>query len=404
MTTLLPIAVAILIVLSAILAAAETALFTLWRMEHTREQLSRGVRDAIERLMKRPLESLIVMIGLSEACNIFAECLGTIILIAWLGGTLGTIVAAPVMLATVLILCDITPKTFAIGFPAVFARIAARPLASLSGAMHPILRHVAPAETPPGPGPVSESEFKALLKLGETGGQVEPAEREMIHRVFDFGARRAFEVMTPRERMFTIDVATPPGQVIGEVAQESYSRVPVWRGNPDNIVGILHAKDLAARRLEPHPPRIERIMRQTTFIPPNKALGELFDEMRRNRFQVAIVVDEYGKVLGLVTLEDLLEELFGEIRDEFDLDIPDLTQVSEREWTASGAIELKKLAAALAPALLVESSGGGKRLSGLILRRLGRVPRAGEKFKLGDFEATVERVRGATIELVRLSR
>ena len=109
-------------------------------------------------------------------------------------------------------------------------------------------------------------------------------------------------------------------------------------------------------------------------------------------------------MLGLVTLEDLLEELFGEIRDEFDTEIPELTRISDDEWTASGLIPLGKLADALAPARVVEVYGGGKTLSSLILRRLGRVPRVGEKLRLGEFEVTVERVRGAAVEVARLKR
>ena len=139
-------------------------------------------------------------------------------------------------------------------------------------------------------------------------------------------------------------------------------------------------------------------------MPPGKLLADLFDEMRRGRFQIALVVNEYGRVLGLVTLEDLLEELFGEIRDEFDSEVPELTKISDEEWSASGAVALGKLADALAPARVIEVYGGGKTLSSLILRRLGRVPRTGEKLRLGEFDATVERVRGAAVELVRLQR
>lgn len=404
MMTLLPLAVIILILMSALLAASETALFSLARMEHTREQLSAPVRHSLERLMRRPLESLIVIIGLNEACNIFADCLATIVVIAWLGDDLGPYVAAPAMLIIVLMFCDITPKTFALAFPAAIAWLTAAPLSVLADLLHPIARYFTPLEQAPRPEPVSEAEFKALLKLSETQGEVEPAERELIHRVFNFGTRRAAEMMTPRDRIFLLDIDMPVSQLIADIAQESFSRVPVYRKNPENIVGILHAKDLAARRLQASPPRVERLVRPAYFIPPGKALGELFDEMRRGHFQMALVVNEYGRLLGLVTLEDLLEELFGEIRDEFDTEIPELTPVADNEWEASGAVALGKLADLLAPARIIDAYGGGKTLSSLILRSLGRVPRVGEKLKLGEFEVTIERVRGAAVEVVRLKR
>jgi putative hemolysin len=400
---ILPYIVIVLVMTSAMLAASETSIFSLVRLEHTREQLRAAARRAVERLMRRPVESLVVIIGLNEACNIFAECLATSFLILWFGARIGPYIAAPLMFFVVLMFCDITPKTFALAFPGLFATLTARPLAIITEFVHPIAQYFAPLQEPPKPEPVSESEFKALLRIGEDQGQVEAEERAMINRVFDFGARRASEVMTPRERIFMLPIATPPAQLIAEVAHENFSRVPVYRDIPDNIVGILHAKDLAARRLDPALPRIERLLRPGYFIPPGKALGELFDEMRRGHLQMALVVNEYGKLLGLVTLEDLLEELFGEIRDEFDFEVPELTKISDDEWTASGAIDLAKLNAELAPAAPIAAIGG-RTLASVILRRLGRVPRAKERLKLGDFDATVERVRGATVELVRLHR
>jgi putative hemolysin len=400
---ILPYIVIVLVLMSAMLAASETAIFSLVRLEHTREQLRAAARRAVERLMRRPVESLVVIIGLNEACNIFAECLATAFLIMWFGGRIGPYIAAPLMFVVVLMFCDITPKTFALAFPGLFATLTARPLAIITDVVHPIAQYFAPLQEAPKPEPVSESEFKALLRIGEDQGQVEAKERAMINRVFDFGARRASEVMTPRERIFMLPLDIPPALLMGEVAHENFSRVPVYRDSFDDIVGILHAKDLAARRLDPVLPRIERLLRPGYFIPPGKALGELFDEMRRGRFQMALVVNEYGKLLGLVTLEDLLEEVFGEIRDEFDIEVPELTKISDNEWTASGAIDLAKLNAELTPATPILATGG-RTLASVILRRLGRVPRVKERFKLGDFDATVERVRGATVELVRLHR
>ena len=203
MISVLPLVVLILVVLSALLAASETALFALTRMEHTREQLGAGAR-ALDRLMRRPLESLIVAIGLNEASNVFAECLGTIFFLTWLG-PLGVDVAVPVMFILVLLFCDITPKTFALGFP---WRGMAHGAAAGVELVHPF-RAISRREEAPRPGPVSESEFKALLRLGENLGEVEPSERAMINRVFEFGARRVSDIMTPRDRIFMLDINTP---------------------------------------------------------------------------------------------------------------------------------------------------------------------------------------------------
>ena len=398
---ILPPVVAVLLLVSALLAGSETALFALTRMEHTREQLSAPVREALNHLMQRPIEPLIVAIALNEACNVFAECLATIFFLTWLGPP-GGYVAVPVMFILVLIFCDITPKTFALGFPGGIATITARPLATLTRIAHPILRPFVAAEEAPRPEPVSESEFKALLRLGENLGEVEPSERAMIHRVFEFAARRVSDIMTPRDRIFMLDANTAPNDIIAQVIHGHFSRVPVYRGTPNHIVGVLNAKDLVTRRLETIPPRLDRIMRPPVFVPPGKPLGELFDEIRRERVWMALVVDELGKLLGLVTLEDVLEELFGEIRDEFDLEGPELTRVGDGEWLVSGGIDIKRLHDEFGDGF--RSVGAARTLSSLILRSLGRVPRAGEAMKIGDFDVIVERVRGATVEQVRLRR
>jgi CBS domain containing-hemolysin-like protein len=400
---LLPIAVAVLVLLSALLAASETALFALVRMEHTRAQLEGSVQHALDRLMARPLESLILIIGLNEGSNVFAECLATTFLITWLGHPAGAYAAVPLMLVVVLLFCDITPKTFALGFTGGVARITARPLALVADLVHPLARWFTPASEPPRLEAVSEEEFKALLHVSEVQGEVEPQERELIHKVFDFGARRVVEVMTPREKIFALDIDTPPDRLVSEIAGHHFSRMPIYRGSPDNVIGIVHAKDVVTRRLESTPPHLDRLIRPAYYVPPGKPLGELFDEMRRGRFQLALVVDEYGRVLGLITLEDLLEELFGEIRDEFDFEGPEVTRVGRGEWLVSGTAELDKLKEALGNGNLL-SSNGPQTFGSFVLRRLGRVPRPGEKFRLGKIEAAVEKVSGATVELVRLKR
>jgi putative hemolysin len=394
--------VIVLLGISALLAASETALFALARAQHTRASLGEAVAQAVDSLLRRPLESLVLIIGLNEAVNVFAECLATAFLLTWLGPPGGWI-SVPVMFVLVLLVSDITPKTFALGFPIAVARLTARPLATIALTLHPLARLFVPEEAPP-TAPLSESEFKALLITSERLGQVAPAERELINKVFAFGSRRVSEIMTPRERIFALDLEAPDDRLIAEVAHGHYSRVPVYRGNPNNIVGVLRAKDLVVRRLESAPLRLERLMRRPYFVPPGKTLGELFDEMRRDRFQLAFVVDEYGQLLGLVTLEDLLEELFGELRDEFEFEGPELREIGEREWLAAGTIRLGRLIQALHDGNSFAARGHERTLSSLVLRRLGRIPQPGEYLRLGNFEAEIKKVRGATVELVRLRR
>lgn len=399
---LLPIAVGLLLILAGLLAASETALFSLVRMESTRGRLHGAVRTALDRLMTRPLESLLVIIGLNETANIFAECLATSFLLYLLGRPLGAYLSVPIMVVMVLLIGEITPKTFALGWPDGVMRLTAPPLAALTSLIHPIVRWFSPLKEAPQPGPLSETEFRALLRVSESQGEVEPGERALIDKVFEFANRRVSEVMTPRDKIFCLDINTPPERLAAEVARGHFSRIPVYRNDPGNIVGVLHVKDLVARRLEPTTPRLERLIRPPFFVPPSKPLAELFEDMRRERRQLAIVVDEYGVLLGVLSLEDMLEELFGEISDEFDIETPELTRAPDGSWLAGGAIEFARLRDALGPERL-PALDGEATLSRWILRRLGRVPRPGEHLRLGEFDATVERVRGASVELVRLT-
>ncbi len=399
----LPVAAGLLLLIGGILAASETALFSLVRMERTREQLAGRLRGAVDRLLQRPLESLVIIIGLNEICNVFAACLFTSFLLFVIEGW-GAWIAVPVNFVLILLIVDITPKTFALAYPIGILRLTAGPLAALTRILRPVASLFTPFSEPPLPQPVSETEFKALLHAGESQGQVEAAERELIHRVFDLGGRRVIEVMTPRDMIFSLPLETPPEMLATEVARGHFSRVPIYQGNPDHIVGILHAKDLVARRLDRMPTRIERLMRPPYFVPPGKPLGDLLDDMRHNHQQMAMVVNEYGQLLGLVTLEDLLEELFGELKDEFDVEVPEMTPLAGGAWSVAGSIELRKLSEVLGPHNLPLGDSAEPTLNRLVLRKLGRVPRAGERFELGNFDVTVEKVRGATVELMTFKR
>jgi putative hemolysin len=393
--------IALLLALAALFSASETALFSLLRIERLRLQLGSRVRAAVEQLLARPLETLVALIGLTELANVFAECLATSLLIGLLGHR-GAYLAVPVNLAAIILISDVTPKTLALAFPGAIMGLTAQPLARLTRLLRPITGRLK-VPSPPGPPMVSETEFRALLRAGETQGEVEAAERELINRVFDFGGRRAQEIMTVRERIFALPIDISPERLASEVAHAHYSRVLIYRGELDRIVGVLHAKDLVAWRLESTAPRLERLLRAPYYVPPGKALGPMLEEMRHDHVQLALVVNEYGRLLGLVSLEDLLEELFGEIRDEFDFEGPEITPLDEDRWSVAGSVQLSRLAQVLGP-IDLPAGDHDSTLSRLILRRLGRVPRLGERFGLLGFEVTVDKVRGASLERVTLRR
>jgi putative hemolysin len=399
----LPVLAGLLLLIAAMLAASETALFSLARMESTREALSGRLRAAVNRLLRRPVETLITIVGLNEICNVFAACLSTTFLL-YVNERWGGWAAVPINFLLILFIADITPKTFAQAYPIGIVKLTARPLAALTTILHPLARWFTPFSEPPLPEPVSQTEFKALLHAGESQGEVEAAEREMIHKVFNLGGRRVIEIMTPRDMIFYLPIDTSPELLATEVARGHFSRVPIYRGDLDHIVGILHAKDVVAQRLDRAPMRIERLMRPPYFVPPGKDLGDLLDEMRNNHQQIAMVVNEYGQLLGLVTLEDLLEELFGELRDEFDVEVPEMTPLAGGSWSVAGSIELRKLSEVLGPHNLPLGDSGEPTLNRLVLRKLGRVPREGERFELGRFNVTVEKVRGASVELMKFQR
>ncbi len=396
----IPFVVAALVVVSGSLAASETALFSLLRMRSVRARLSAGTAYAVDQLLNRPFEFLMVIGSLSECANVFAESLAAAWMLAVFGRR-GAYLTVPIMFTIMLVFAEITPKTFALAHPSAIIRLTARPLWLAVALISPLVRRFM-AHFRVSAEPISKTEFQVLLRLGEDQGQVKAAEREVIRRVFEFSSRRVADIMTPRERVFSLSIDTPPEKLIAECARGHFSRVPVYRGDPDNIVGVLHVKDLVVRRLETTPTRLERLLRRPRFVPPNKRVGELFEEMRRERVQLVLVVDEYGKLLGLATFEDLLEELFGEIRDEFDVQIPEMVAFPNGEMLVSGSIELSRLNQVLQKRGRKPLANGEPTLGRLIVQRLGRIPRRGERLSLGNLAVVVEKVRGASVELVRV--
>lgn len=230
---------------------------------------------------------------------------------------------------------------------------------------------------------VTEEEIRTLVDAGEEEGLIEEGEKAIIYSVLDFGETVAREVMVPRIAMVALEVNTPFDEALDVVISAGHSRIPVYRGTIDEIIGILYAKDMLIALRDNVKPPLEKILRPVYFTPESKRVIELLRELQKRRVHVSIVVDEYGGTAGLVTIEDILEEIVGEIQDEFDAEEPECIPLPE----GGGYILDARMNIEDASELLkVElPTGESDTLGGFIYDQLGKVPTLGERVKHGDW-------------------
>ncbi|HEX9270422.1 MAG TPA: hemolysin family protein [Candidatus Limnocylindria bacterium] len=251
---------------------------------------------------------------------------------------------------------------------------------------------------------ISEEDIKALIETGEEQGVLAEEEREMIHSVFALGEKRVHEVMVPRTDIVAMDVNTPSDAVLEIVVSAGHSRIPVYEGSADQIIGVLYVKDLFRRLARGEKDLTLRpFLRPAQFVPETKKVDELLREMQRDKVHIAIVVDEYGGTAGLVTIEDLVEEIVGEIRDEYDVEQELVLPVSDREALMDARVPFDDVKETFGLDGL-EPSEDYDTLGGFITHALGRFPKAGETVEREGVRFTVESVEGRRIRRVRVTR
>jgi CBS domain containing-hemolysin-like protein len=250
---------------------------------------------------------------------------------------------------------------------------------------------------------VTEEEIKTLVDAGEEGGAIEVEEKEMIYSIIQLGDTLAREVMVPRIDIQAFDERASLRQVTEALMKTGHSRAPVYRGTIDSIVGLVYVKDMLAAWKEGRQDQpVGGLVRPAVFVPEAKKAVDLLTELQARRVHAAIVVDEYGGTAGLVTVEDILEEIVGEIRDEYDLaEEAAYQQVQEDEFIFSGRIDLDDVNDVAGSLLPTDTSD---TLAGFIYSRLGRVPTAGDEIDAGGLRLVVEKITGRRIEKVRARR
>jgi CBS domain containing-hemolysin-like protein len=244
-----------------------------------------------------------------------------------------------------------------------------------------------------------EGEIKALVSAAEEHDVIEEEEKEMIHSVFEFSDTLVREVMVPRPDMVTLPAEASVNDAIRLTINRGYSRIPVYKKEIDNVVGVLYAKDLLKQlqegKLGHH---ISEIMRPAIFIPETKVLSDLLKDFQKSKVHIALVIDEYGTVVGLVTIEDLLEEIVGEIFDEFDREVSLLDKLPDGRYRVDARMNLEDLCEILELDLPAEEDVDS--VGGLVLKVLGHVPAEGETFVYNGISMKVEKLRNNRISKI----
>jgi putative hemolysin len=249
---------------------------------------------------------------------------------------------------------------------------------------------------------VSQEEIKHLVREGRLQGVIGETEVRLIHSVFAFSETPVKKVMVPRPMLFALDAATPPEDVGRLIVESGFSRIPVYDGEADNVVGLVYVKDVLRLLERRQPVVLRKILHPVHFVPETKRVGDLLKELQRRRSHLALVIDEHGSLTGLVTLEDLIEEIVGEIQDEYDWE----ERPVEKQRDGSLIVEGTVLAAELREAyeVPIPESEDFQTVAGFMLDKLGSVPRGGEVVPVGPWRLTVVDVERNRISKVRIER
>ncbi|MEO5895393.1 MAG: hemolysin family protein [Vicinamibacterales bacterium] len=259
--------------------------------------------------------------------------------------------------------------------------------------------------SPPPPGEEPGEAAQAYLEAGEEQGLIEREERKLLQSIVDFGGTLVREVMTPRPDMVAIAADSTLAELRALFEEQEYSRIPVYSENLDNILGIVFVKDLIRLKGASESARLQadlpHLVRPATFVPETKRVADLLKEFQRRQTQIAIVVDEYGGTAGLATIEDLLEEIVGEIRDEYDVETEPIVEEPDRSFVFSGKVNFDEVRERLN--VDVEPDGF-ETVGGYVLTRVGRVPTAGERFEIDGMTVEVLEAERRRINRVRFKR
>lgn len=399
----------ILLVLSGFFSMSETALMALSKIR-IRHMVEEGVKGAklVEKLTEDPNKLLgAILIG-NNIVNILASSLATTLFVSLVGPS-GVGVATAVMTVLVLIFGEITPKSIAKQKSEEVSLKVSKPINIIVKILKPFIGIFSfisslfirllggdPKATEPF---ITEEELRTMVGVSEEEGVLEDVEKEMIFNVFDFADSQANDVMVQRVDIVAVDTEATYEEVLEVIKTEQFSRIPVYNQTIDDIVGVLYVKDLIIAGQNKEGFKVSDYMREPYYTFEFKKIKELFNEMKKTRNHLSVVLDEYGGTVGIVTIEDLIEEVFGDIEDEYDDYDKEIEVVKEDEYIVDGSAKLDDISELIGVNMESEEFDS---VGGLIIGELGRFPDNKEEVTLNKIRFVVEEVDKNRIKKVRI--
>jgi len=388
----------VLLILSGFFSSAETALYSISK-SRVRHRAKQGDRTflLIEKMKNNPHRLLSTVLIGNNLVNVGAASIATSITLRMFPNyAVG--LATGVMTLLVLIFGEVMPKSVAARNNLFIVRMSIYPIYWLSILFYPIILFlnfipIITGKIKRSPS-VTEEELLTFVEAVEEEGEIKEEEKELIHNIFEFDDTNASEIMTPRADMFVLEVNEPLN--LKAIAESGFTRIPVIEGDIDHVIGILNIKDLFMGLAKCDPELdIRRLMTKPYFVPENKKLDRLLRQFKRRKHHMAIVIDEHGGVSGLITLEDALEEIVGEIRDETDKEEPHIVRKKDTEWVVLGKTDIEEVNETIG--MDIPDTREYDTFSGFVLDRIGRIPTEKEEIVIDSFIVTVDEKDGNRI-------
>ncbi|MBR9675660.1 HlyC/CorC family transporter [Candidatus Woesearchaeota archaeon] len=401
---------AVLIILSGFYSGSESAFLSLneYKLRYLVEQKKRNA-TLIEKLKNHPHRLLTAILVANNVINLSASALATVMAYQYFG-EIGPAISTGILTILILIFGEISPKAFATHHPEIYTRWAAKPMNLTIKLLFPIILpfekltkklilQTGVSES----SKMSEEELKSIISLGEEEGSIDSEEKEMIHNIFELNDITVYEVMTPRNNMFALEKNMKLRDALPLITEKMLSRIPLYDKHPDTVVGVLYAKDLLKHTNDEDLGKpLKTFSRKPFFVPETLKINKLLNEFKKQKLHIALVVDEFGGIGGLVTIEDLLEEIVGEIYDETDKVVKPIKKINATASLVRGDADFDDVNEELELKIPLKEKDDFETISGFILDRTGRIPEEGEKLEFSKFFAEIKKVTGQKIEEIKI--